>query len=218
MKRMRFLGIIMLVTLFLTQGIRAQDVEITPLIGYTVRNEIRFIEGTMTVKDLLNIGANFSFPTSNRISRFEILLSNSFTRATWNESEDYSDLITEKNYTMMVTYFQMAWTLEGALDKNVYIFGGPSMGLANYNISKSDVENMPRFSVGAQTGLKIYFDRVLAFRLQAHLVLPVFMGSGKHFRGITDEGGENSYLNVNSTTFPVNLIINAGLVFRIRTR
>ena len=92
------------------------------------------------------------------------------------------------------------------------------MGLVNYNISKSDVENMPRFSLGAQTGLKFYFDRILGVRIQAHMVLPVFMGSGKHFRGITDEGGEDSYLTVNSTTFPVNLLLDIGLIFRIRTR
>jgi len=218
MKRMRYLGVMMLVTLFLTQGIRAQDIEITPMIGYALQKDLRFIEGRMEVKDLLNVGANFSFPTSNYKSRFEILIANSFTRARWEESEDYADLITERDYTMMVTYFQVCWTLEGEIQRDFYIFGGPSAGLVNYNISKSDVENMPRFSVGAQTGLKFYFDRILALRIQAHMVLPVFMGSGKHFRGITDEPGVDSYLNVNSTTFPVNLILSAGLVFRIRTR
>lgn len=215
---MRYIGVMMLVTLFLTQGIRSQDIEITPVVGYTVRNDLRFIQGKMSVKDYVNVGANFSFPTSNYKSRFEILISNSFTHAQWNASQDYSDLISETDYSMMVTYFQLSWTLEGEISRDVYIFGGPNIGLVNYNISKSDVENMPRFSIGALGGVKYYFDRVLGLRFNVQMALPVFMGSGKHFRGITDEPGENSYLTVNSTTFPVNFIFNAGLIFRIRTR
>ena len=215
---MRYIGMMMLVTLFLFQEVRAQDIEITPMVGYAARSELRFIEGRMEVTDLLNIGANFSFPTSNYKSRFELMVANSFTRAEWKESEDYADLITERNYTMMVTYFQINWVLEGELQRDFYVFGGPSMGLVNYNISKTEVENMPRFSVGAQTGIKVYFDRILALRIQAHMILPVFMGSGEHFRGITDEPGPDSYLTVNSTTFPVNILFDAGLVFRIRGR
>ena len=53
MKRMRYLIVVMLVTLFLSQGIRAQEIEITPLLGYTFRSDLRFIEGTMEVKDIL---------------------------------------------------------------------------------------------------------------------------------------------------------------------
>ena len=218
MKRMRYLGLMMLVTLFLSQGMRAQDLEITPTLGYVVRNDLRFIEGNMSVQDIVNIGANFSFPTSNYNSRFELYISNSFTQAHWNESADHADLISEKDYTMMVTYFQACWTFEGEIQKNFYLFIGPNIGLVNYNISKSDVENMPRFSVGAQTGMKYYFDQVLGIRIQATMALPVFMGNGKHFRGITDQEGVNSYLNVNSTTFPVNLLLSAGVIFRIRTR
>ena len=218
MKRIRYLIFMMLVTLFLSQGVRGQEIEITPLVGYTVRNELRFIEGKMQVQDILNVGANFSFPTSNYKSRFEIYLSNSFTHATWHESEDYSDLISERDYTMMVTYFQVSWVWEGEIQRNFYVFFGPSVGLVNYNISKSDVENMPRFSVGAQTGIKYYFDHGLGLRAQCHMVLPVFMGSGKHFRGITDHGGTESYLNVNSTTFPVNFVFDIGVTFRFRTR
>ena len=218
MKRMRYLGVLMLVTLFLTQGIRAQEIEITPMLGYSVRNDLRFIEGKMEVRDLLNIGANFSFPTANYNSKFEITLSNSFTRATWKESPDYSDLIKEMDYTMMVTYFHIAWVVEGEIQRDFNIFFGPNIGLVNYNISKSEVENMPRFSIGAQTGLKYNFDRGLGFRVQALCALPVFMGSGKHFRGITEYPGQESYLTVNSTTFPVNLILSAGITFRIPTR
>jgi len=218
MKRMRYLIVVMLVTLFLSQGMRAQEIEITPLLGYTFRSDLRFIEGTMEVKDILNIGANFSFPTSSYNGRFEILLQNSFTNATWNESPDHADLISEKNYSMMVTYFQVSWVWQGELSRDLLIFFGPSLGLVNYNISKSDVENMPRFSVGAQTGLKYHFDNGLGLRAQCHMILPVFMGNGKHFRGITDLSGPDSYLNVNSTTFPVNLVFDVGVTFRINTR
>jgi len=215
---MRYLGLMMLVTLFLSQGIRAQDLEITPTLGYVFRSDLRFIEGTMSVQDITNIGVNFSFPTSNYKSRFELYVSNSFTQAHWNESADHADLISEKNYSMMVTYFQACWTFEGEINRDFYLFIGPNIGLVNYNISKSDVENMPRFSVGAQTGMKYYFDRVLGIKVQATMALPVFMGNGKHFRGITDLEGPDSYLNVNSTTFPVNLLLSAGVIFRIRTR
>jgi len=215
---MRYLGLMMLVTLFLSQGIRAQDLEITPTLGYTLRSDLKFIEGNMTVQDIVNIGANFSFPTSNYNSRFELYVSNSFTHATWHESADHADLISEKEYSMMVTYFQACWTIEGEINRNFYLFIGPNIGLVNYNISKSDVENMPRFSVGAQTGMKYYFDRVLGIKVQATMALPVFMGNGKHFRGITDLEGPDSYLNVNSTTFPVNLLLSTGGIFRIRTR
>ena len=208
----------MLVTLFLSQGIRAQEIEVTPMLGFTVRNDLRFIEGKMAVRDLFNIGANFCFPTSNYKSRFEITISNSFTQATWNESPDYADLIAEKEYNMMVSYFHIAWVAEGELSRKFSLYIGPNIGLVNYNISKSEVENMPRFSVGAQTGLKYFFDRVLGIRVQALMALPVFMGSGKHFRGITELPGVDSYLNVNSTTFPVNLVLSAGIIFRIRTR
>jgi hypothetical protein len=218
MKKMRYLGVLMLVTLFLTQGIKAQDIEITPMLGYAVRNDLRFIEGRMEVTDLMNIGANFSFPTANYNSKFEITLSNSFTRAHWDESPDYADLIKELDYTMMVTYFHIAWVLQGELSRDLTIFCGPNVGLVNYNISKSEVENMPRFSIGAQTGLNYYFDRALGVKVQALAALPVFMGSGKHFRGITEYPGQESYLTVNSTTFPLNLVISAGLVFRINTR
>ena len=218
MKRMRYLIVVMLVTLFLSQGIRAQEIEITPLLGYTFRSDLRFIEGTMEVKDILNIGANFSFPTSSYNGRFEILLSNSFTHATWNESPDHADLISETSYSMMVTYFQVSWVWQAEINRDFLFFFGPSLGLVNYNISKSDVEKMPRFSVGAQTGLKYFFDNGLGLRAQCHMILPVFMGSGKHFRGITDISGQDSYLNVNSTTFPVNLVFDVGITFRINTR
>ena len=82
MKRMRYLGVLILVTLFLSQGIRAQEIEITPMLGYSFRSDLKFIEGTMDVNDIVNIGANFSFPTSNYKSKFEITISNSFSRAT----------------------------------------------------------------------------------------------------------------------------------------
>ena len=218
MNRMRTIGVLMLVTLFLTQEIKSQDLEITPMMGYAVRNELRFKEGKMELRDLLNIGANFSFPTANYRSKFEITLSNSFTHARWKESPDYADLVKEMDYTMMITYFHIAWVVEGEIQRGFNIYFGPNMGLVNYNISKSEVENMPRFSIGAQTGMKFYFDRMLGIRIQALCALPVFMGSGKHFRGITEYPGQESYLTVDATTFPVNLIISAGLMFRIWTR
>lgn len=217
---MRYLGVLMLVTLFFSQGIQAQEIEITPMLGYTVRNDLKFVEGTMAVNDVLNIGANFSFPTSNRNSRFEITLSNSFAHAKWNESPDYADLIPETDYNMNVTYFQLAWVVQGYIDKNFNIFFGPNLGLVNYNLSKSGVGNVPRFSIGAQTGINYYFDRVLGIKVQALMALPVFMGEGKHFRNIIEDtgAGVNDYLTVSETTFPVNLVMSAGLIFRIRTR
>ena len=217
MKRIRLL-MVMIASSLLSLTVLAQEIEITPLVGYTLRSNLRFIEGQMEVTDYFNIGANFSFPTNSRSGRFEMLLSNSFTHAQWKESPDYADLISEKNYSMMVTYFQISWIWEAELQNDFYIFGGPSTGLVNYNISKSEVENMPRFSLGGQAGLKVYFNHSLGFRAQSHMALPVFMGSGKHFRGITDEGGTESYLTVNSTTFPVNFILDIGFMFRIRTR
>lgn len=217
---MRYLGVLMLVTLFFSQGIQAQEIEITPMLGYTVRNDLKFVEGTMDVTDVLNIGANFSFPTSNRNSRFEITLSNSFAQAKWNESPDYADLIPETDYKMNVTYFQLAWVVQGYIQKNFNVFFGPNLGLVNYNLSKSGVGNVPRFSIGAQTGINYYFDRVLGIKVQALMALPVFMGEGKHFRNIIEDtgAGVNDYITVSETTFPVNLVMSAGLIFRIRTR
>ncbi len=218
MKSLRYLMITALILLFFLQETRAQEIEITPMVGYVARNDLRFIEGNMQVNDLLNVGASFSFPSSNYNGRFEFLLANSFTHATWKESPDHADLITEKNYNMNVTYFQLSYVVQAELQRDVFLFGGPSMGLVNYNISKSDVENMPRFSIGAQTGIKVHFNHMLGFRAHCHMALPVFMGSGKHFRGNTNEPGENSYLNVNSTTFPVNFIFDVGLILRFPTR
>lgn len=215
MKRIRLM-LVAAFSLFVSAGVLAQDVEITPMVGYVLRNDLRFKEGKMEVKDYFNIAANFSFPSNSRSGRFEILLSNSFTHATWKESEDYADLISEKNYTMMVSYFQISYVWEGEIQRDFYIFGGPTTGLVNYNVSDPDIENMPRFSIGAQTGVKLYFNHRLGFRAQCHMALPVFMGSGKHFRGITDETGENSYLNVNSTTFPANFVFDVGMIFRFR--
>lgn len=220
MKRMRYLGVLILVTLFLSQGIRAQEIEITPMLGYSLRSDLKFIEGTMDVNDIVNIGANFSFPTSNYKSKFEITISNSFSRATWNESPDYADLIAETDYNMMVTYFQLAWVVQGEIQRDFNIFFGPNLGLVNYNISKSGVGNVPRFSIGAQTGINYYFDRVLGIKVQALMALPIFMGEGKHFRNIVEDtgAGVNDWISVSETTFPVNLVISAGLIFRIETR
>ena len=218
---MRLIGVLILFSVFLTQGLRAQDdVEITPMLGYTFRSDLRFVEGNMSVTDILNIGANFSFPTSNRNSRFEITLSNSFTQATFEQSPDWEDLIIDTDYKMMVTYFQLAWVIQGELNRDLNIFFGPNLGLVNYNITNSDVGNVPRFSIGAQTGLNYYFDRSLGFKFQALMALPVFMGEGKHFRNIVEDtgAGVNDWLSVNETTFPVNLVLSAGLIFKINTR
>mgnify|MGYP007050515883 CR=1 FL=1 len=215
---MRYLMITALALTFFIQEARAQEIEITPMVGYVARNDLRFIEGKMEVNDLLNFGASFSFPSSNDNGRFDFLLANSFTRAIWHESPDYADLISEKNYSMNVTYFQLSYTIQTEFQRDYFLYFGPSLGLVNYNISKSEVENMPRFSIGAQTGVKMHFNHMLGVRANCHMILPVFMGSGKHFRGITEETGVNSYLNVNATTFPVNFLFDVGLILRFPTR
>lgn len=221
MKRMRIIGVLILFSVFLTQGIRAQqDIEISPMLGYTFRGDLKFVEGTMSVTDYFNIGANFSFPTSNYNSKFEITLSNSFTTANFDQSPDWEDLIIDTDYKMMVTYFQLAWVFQGELNRDLNIFFGPNMGLVNYNITNSDVGNVPRFSIGAQTGVNYYFDRYLGFKFQALMALPVFMGEGKHFRNIVEDtgAGVNDWISVNETTFPVNFVLSAGLIFKIRSR
>lgn len=216
MKIMRRFNLFIM-SLLISASSFAQDIEVTPALGYAFRSDLRFIEGKMQINDYFNFGINASFPSNTSSGRFELYLSNSFTHAKWKESEDHADLISETNYTMMVTYAQVSWVWETEVQRYFYLYGGPSTGLTNYKISSREIENMPRFSVGLQGGFKYYFNNVLGFRAHYHLILPVMMGSGTHFRGITDESGENSYLTVNSTTFPTNSILNFGVIFRFRT-
>jgi hypothetical protein len=212
------LSILVFLIGFMSNGAFAQFVDITPIVGYAIHGDLKFIEGNMEINDKLNIGAIASFPTYNEKGMLELNLSNSFASGHWAASSDYDSLISKTNFNMMVTYFQVAWAWEGEVDDDLYIFGGPSMGFVTYVITKSDIVNIFRVSLGMQMGLKYFFQRGLGFRLQAQLILPVFMGNGEHFRGITDYPGTNSYVTVNTTNFPVNLLIDAGIIFRIKFR
>lgn len=216
MNKLRF-SIITFSLCISSQFIHAQTIDITPMIGYAMRSDLRFIEGEMEVQDKINVGVNFSFPTYNENGRIEFVISNSFSSARWLASPDYADLISKTNFNMMVTYFQAFWVGEAEVQDDLYLFGGPSLGAINYSARTEEIENVLRLSVGAQAGVKYYFGNGLGFRLQCHMVLPVFMGNGEHFDGITDFGGELGYVTVNSTCFPANFIFNAGLIFKIKT-
>lgn len=199
------------------QFIHAQTIDITLMVGYVLRGELKFIEGKLEVQDKFNAGVNISFSTYNKHGRIEFLISNSISSAHWVASPDYSELVSKTNFNMMVTYFQASWVGEGEIQDDLFLFGGPSMGAVNYSARSAEMENVLRFSIGAQAGLKYYFENGLGFRAQCHMVLPVFMGNGEHFDGITNLSGEMGYVIVNSTTFPANFIFNAGVLFRIKT-
>ncbi len=213
MKRLVLTAIILS---FMAQGMKSQDAEITPLLGYALHADLRFMEGRMELQDKANVGINFSFPTYNASGRVEFLISNSFAQGKWIESDDYANLMSTTSFNMMVSYFQASWVWETEIQDELFYFLGGGLGLMNYSIATSDARNVLRVSGNMQTGLKYYFNNGLGFRAQGQLVLPVFMGNGTHFRGITDSTGVNSYLTVNSTTFPVNFLLNVGIFFRIR--
>lgn len=212
--------ILLLVILSLsTSGVFAQFVDITPIIGYAMHGDLKFTEGNLEINDKLNFGVIGSFPTYNEKGMIELMVSNSFASARWAASPDYDTLVsTNTNFNMNVTYFQVSWVWDGEVSPDLYMFGGPSLGIVNYGPSKVDIDGIFRVSLGLQAGVKYFFGKGIGFRLQGHMILPVFMGNGEHLEGITDYPGTNSYVTVSETLFPVNFLLNAGVIFRINFR
>lgn len=96
------------------------------------------------------------------------------------------------------------------LNETVCPFVGLNLGGVFFAPKESGYYSYWFFAAGLNGGVKVYFNKVLGFRFQAQLLMPV-QGTGFYFYYGTGGGGSSVYL----TSPLLEFGLNGGLIFRM---
>lgn len=155
----------------------AQQVEITPLVGYQFGGKFTVQRGTLNIKDELNYGVILDI-TVRPNTQVELSYSRQDTRV------EFRGIGFENaNIDATVEYWQIGGLVEYPKDR-VRPFGLFTLGATHFNPKKGGVSSVWRFSGTIGGGIKVFLSPNIGLRLQGRLLLPYISGGSSIFCGL----------------------------------
>jgi opacity protein-like surface antigen len=199
----RFLRIAFLVMLTFGLGLSsgwAQQVEITPLIGYQFGGKVTVQRGTLNIKDSMNYGVILDI-TVRPNTQLELSYSRQDTRV-----EVRGVNIDNPIHDATVEYWQIGGLVEYPKDR-VRPFGLFTLGATHFNPKTAGVSSVWRFSGTIGGGVKVFLSPNIGLRLQGRILLPYLSGGSSFFCGLP--GG--CYVTLGGTVL-LQADVTAGLI------
>ncbi len=204
---------IIIASLLLPMIAGAQDkFELTPSIGYFFGGRIDFIQGDLNIRDEVSWGITAGKPVRpDMVVEFSYTGMNSV--AHWSPYFGYGNEFPEKEFDVVVNYFNIGATQGSEIAPRLHGFGGVYLGAAWFN-AQSGIEDIWRFNITLGAGLKYYFTDKLGLRLQGNIRFPMFFSGGGFYCGI-GSGGSGCGLSIGSTSSIIEGDLTAGLIFKL---
>jgi len=199
-----------IITLFST----AQNIEITPLIGYTFGSKMNFYEGQIKIDDNMSFGIRLGFkPTQYSVIEFSY--SGMKTGASWNPYNTWIGDIPARQFDVNLNYFMLGAHQEQMLaNDKLYGFAGVNLGMAYTNSLDKNINDIYNFAIGIDLGLKIHLTEKVGIRMQGNLNMPLYFQGFGFFAGV-GTGGTSSGLTLNSGAYFVQFGFSGGIFFML---
>jgi hypothetical protein len=176
-KFLRFVFLLMLIFGLGLSTAWAQQVEITPLVGYQFGGKITVQRGSLNIKDDLNYGVMLDI-TVRPNTQVELSYSRQDTRVEFR-GVGFENV----NIDASVEYWQIGGLVEYPKDR-VRPFGLFTLGATHFNPKATGVSSVWRFSGTIGGGVKVFLSPNIGLRLQGRLLLPYMSGGSSIFCGL----------------------------------
>jgi len=190
-------------------GIHAQQIELTPQVGYLLNSKAYFYQGSLTVEDNLCYGLTIGMPTGwDTYGEFTYTRSDTRTHFL-AVKEGYDD----QSFDMATNYFMLSGTKQAGTQK-VVGFGNASFGGVWYDTKSSSISDVWRFAFGLGGGVKLYVSDLIGLRFQGRILFPLYFTGGGMYYGIGG-GGSGGGVYMSSTSTIVQGDLSVGLIFQL---
>ncbi|HSG67292.1 MAG TPA: hypothetical protein VK994_01200 [Bacteroidales bacterium] len=188
------------------------QVELTPFGGIMFNGKIKFIEGDLKFSDQASYGVILGIPIRHGVIA-ELSYTRSESVASWRPNPFYGTDFPQANFGVNINYFQVGAIKQAEIKPDFYGFGGLTLGAAYYNTTQQSIQDLWRFAIGVQAGLKYFFNDHIGIRVQGRMLFPIYGGGAGVYCGI-GTGGSSCGLSVGGSSLILQGDITGGLVFR----
>jgi hypothetical protein len=203
MKKIFLIPVLILVAILES---KAQSVEITPFTGYTFDHSFPIAGGRARLGGGQTVGGMLGFQL-NDLAEVELLYSYQGGRGTANSSL----LNNRVDEGIQVHYAMIGFNRLFPTSNQMAFFSGLKAGTGTVASSENNFNNITRFTVGLNGGMKYFFTDNVGLRLQANLMIPVSnVGAGLWW-----SPGAGAQVGINSWSSVIQFGFTGGLVFRL---
>lgn len=165
MKKIFLIPVLILLSFF---EVRAQSIEITPFTGYTFDHGFPIFGGRARLGGGQTVGGMLGFGLKD-LAEVEILYSYQAGVATANSSQ-LRDPVSEP---LQVHYAMIGYNRLFPTSSQLRFFTGLKAGTGTFASTENSFDNITRFAVGVNGGMKYFFTDNVGLRLQANLMMPI---------------------------------------------
>lgn len=182
-----------IVLFFLGNQAIAQKAELTLFSGYTFKEKMDVVGGTMRINGGHTYGTLFSYIPSTHYTL-------DFTFSRQDASADINTIETRRSLDMSVNYFLAGISRTGSFGRKQTTtwFAGPTIGIGLFDPENKAYHTKTKFSLGLKTGVKQQAGKYWGFRVQANLHIPIIDEGGNIITG--PEGVDIGFSTTNAIT------------------
>ena len=202
----------LLVFILAVPSVLKAQVELTPFGGIFFNGNINFVEGKLKFTDQASYGAILGIPVRNGVMA-ELSYTRSESRASWQPNPYYGSDYPITDFGININYFQVGATRQAEIQDDFFGFGGITLGAAYYNTTDQSIQDLWRFAVGVQGGLKYFFSEKIGIRVQGRMLFPIYAAGAGVYCGI-GTGGSSCGLSFSGSALILQGDITGGIIFR----
>jgi len=160
---------ILLLVLLISMTIigKAQKIQLIPFAGYTFGDKFNFDQGTARIGDGFTYGGTLSL-VDRELSALELTYSRQNADA--SAYSEYHNI--NVNEPVSINYILLGGSKLWPLSERFILFAGMGMGVGIIGSKADTFSTLTKFAVGANGGVKYYFNRKIGVRLQSNLNFP----------------------------------------------
>jgi len=189
------------------------QIEVSPMVGYFFGGRTNFYEGSLKIKDNVNYGLYLGYDTDNHTG-LELSYAMSSSVAQWRPSFAFSEDLPSRDFDMNTHVFLLGGIKSVPFSEKVVGFGGLKAGAILYHPREVQINDVWRFLVAVNAGVKIFLTEKVGIRLQGNLYMPMYFNGAGMYCGI-GSGGSSCGASVNSTIVIFEGDLTAGLIFKL---
>lgn len=165
---MRKQYLLSLMVFFLVLEMRAQNLEITPFTGYTFDHSFPIVGGRATLGGGQAWGGMLGF-SLNKFTELEVLYSWQGGTSSARSTAIQSNVRTQTN----ANYILVGGNRLFPINSQMALFSGAKVGAGILAFPNGDFNDISRFTVGLNGGMKYFVSENIGIRLQGNLMMPI---------------------------------------------
>lgn len=197
----------LIVCLLFAGTIMGQQLELSPYAGFEWGGKLRYSNGEVR----FNSSENYGIAMNLLIPGGRSLQLEYFHQPT-NIDVRYYDFTGPdfRRYDVNLNWFQAGAMQQIDLGGPVQPFGGITLGAAYFSPRTNEIQDVWKFAMTGQVGLKYYLSDKVGIRLHLRMLVPIqWAGFGFYF------GSGGSGTTVNAGSYLIQGDVGGGLIFRL---